>query len=100
MEVFVELVVSDGAPGLTLDTGAKPSGMVVTICCLDGFLVKGERGRELLDRPELLRSLGLAATEEVMLPRRCLRGRTSNRRSERGSTAPNQEEDGRCPVVI
>ena len=72
MDVLVELVVSDGAPGLTVDTEAKLSGMVVTMCCLDGFLAKGERGRELLDRPELLRSLGLVVTDEVMLPGKCL----------------------------
>ena len=83
MDVLVELVVSDGAPGLTLETQAKPSGMVVTICCLDGFLEKGERGRELLERPELLLSLGLVVTEEVMLSGKCLRGRTRNWRSKR-----------------
>ena len=82
MDVLAELVVSDGAPGLALDAEAKLSDSVVTMCCLDGFLVKGERVRELLDTPELLRSLGLVVTEEAMLWMGCLRGRDEEREKQ------------------
>lgn len=67
MEVFVELVVKDGAPGLAVAAEAPLSGMIVTRCCFDGFFANGERGRGLLDCPPLLRTTGLGVTEGVML---------------------------------
>ena len=67
MDVFVELVVKEGAPGLAVDAEAPLSGMMVTRCWVDGFFANGERGRGLLDCPPLLRTTGLVVTEGVML---------------------------------
>lgn len=65
--MLVELVVNDGAPGLALETDATLSGIVVTMCCFDGFRANGERGCGLPDWPELLRSLGLVVPEDAIL---------------------------------
>jgi len=67
MDVFVELVVKDGAPGLVVDVDALVGERVVTRLCFDGFFANGERGRGLLNCPPLLRTVGLVVTEGIML---------------------------------
>jgi hypothetical protein len=48
MDVFVELVVREGAPGLAVDADMRLLVIAVTRCCLEAFFVKGARGCVLL----------------------------------------------------
>lgn len=66
-DVFVELVVNDGAPGLAVDADAPVRVTIVTRLCFEGFFANGERGRGRLDCPPLLRPVGLVVTEGIML---------------------------------
>lgn len=70
MDVFVELVVKDGAPGLAVDADAVATGTVVTRLCFDGFFANGERECGVLACPPLLRTVGLVVAEGISLDSR------------------------------